>query len=513
MITVRQVKHLGTTLLQRTAGIEARTRAPECCAAGGRFTSLDAVSLHEYRRKRHRDRTPEPWPSDDEPAGSAGDEAGGIFVVQEHHARRKHFDLRLERDGVLVSWAVPKGLPLDPAVNHLAVHTEDHPLAYAEFEGEIPAGEYGGGRMWIHDKGRYECVKWSDKDVKFRLHGRKLRGGWALFRTDGDTWMIHREREPLPTSLLPMLTGGSGMPADDDGWAYEMKWDGQRVLAFVDGVRAKLQSRTGRDITATYPELAPLGRALPGTAVLDGEVVVFVSGRPDFGALQHRMNSSPGEASRLMQAYPATYLIFDVLFLDGRSLVDLPFAERREILGGLELAGPSWLTPPTFTDAGGQAVLSASLEQGLEGIVAKRLSSRYLPGVRSPDWRKIKHAKHQEVVIGGWRPGQGNRSGRIGSLLVGVQTDDGLAYAGRVGTGFDEKTLDDLYARLEPLATKTNPFTNAVPREHLRDARWVRPELVAEVIYGSWTADDRLRHTTYRGLRPDIDPKQVRRAE
>jgi len=472
------------------------------------------VSLHAYRRKRNRERTPEPWPSDAELDGSPGDPGGGLFVVQEHHARRKHYDLRLERDGVLVSWAIPKGLPLDPAVNHLAVHTEDHPLAYAEFEGEIPAGEYGGGRMRIYDTGRYECSKWSDSDVKFALHGRKLRGRWALFRTDGDTWMIHREREPLPATMLPMLAGGTGMPPGDDGWAYEMKWDGQRVLAFVDGVRARLQSRTGRDITATYPELAPLGRALaPRSAVLDGEVVVFVSGRPDFGALQHRMNSSPTEASRLMDTYPATYLIFDVLFLDGRPLVDLPFAERRDILTGLNLSGPSWLTPPTFVDAGGDAVLAASLQQGLEGVVAKRLASRYRPGTRSPDWRKIKHAKHQEVVIGGWRPGQGSRSGRIGSLLVGVQTDDGLAYAGRVGAGFDERTLDTLATRLAPLATTVNPFTNDVPREHLRDARWVRPELVAEVTYGSWTSDNRLRHATYRGLRPDVDPKQVRRAE
>lgn len=475
------------------------------------------MSLHEYRRKRHPDRTPEPWPSDDELENTPGDPTGGSFVVQEHHARRLHYDLRLERDGMLVSWAIPKGLPQDPAVNHLAVHTEDHPLSYATFQGEIPAGEYGGGHMTIFDKGRYECVKWSDKDVKFVLHGRRLRGGWALFKTDEKTWMIHREREPLPSGLLPMLTGGTAMPPSDDGWAYEMKWDGQRVLAYVDGLRARLQSRTGRDITAVYPELAPLGPALsPRKMLLDGEVVVFVGGRPDFGSLQHRMNSSPGEAGRLMDDYPATFLIFDVLHVDGRSLLDVPFAERRELLTELELAGPTWLTPPTFMDATGAAVLQASEQQGLEGIMAKRLSSKYQPGVRTPDWRKIKHDKHQDVVIGGWRPGQGNRAGRIGSLLIGVQTGDpsaGLAYAGRVGTGFDEATLKMLAGKLEPLATKANPFTNDVPREHLRDAKWVRPELVAEVSYGTWTSDDRLRHTTYRGLRPDIDPAEVRRAE
>jgi bifunctional non-homologous end joining protein LigD len=471
------------------------------------------MSLHEYRRKRHPDRTPEPWPTDAELDGAPGDEAGGQFVVQEHHARRLHYDLRLERDGVLASWAIPKGLPPDPATNHLAVRTEDHPMAYATFSGEIPAGEYGAGVMTIFDRGRYECTKWTEREVKIVLHGRRLKGGWALFKTDEKNWMIHREREALPSGLLPMMAGGTGLPPSDDGWAYEMKWDGQRVLAYLDGLRARLQSRTGRDITAVYPELAGLGPALsPRRVLLDGEVVVFVGGRPDFGALQHRMNSSPGDAMRLVGEYPATYLIFDVLHLDGRSLLDLPYRERHELLTGLELSGPSWLMPPAFLDASGQAVLNASHQQGLEGIVAKRLSSRYLPGARSPDWRKIKHARHQDVVIGGWRPGKGVREGRIGSLLVGVYTDDGLVYAGRVGSGLDETMLRLLADKLEPLQTKVNPFGPTVPREHFRDAHWVRPELVAEVAYGSWTTDDRLRHPTYRGLRPDIDPAEVRRA-
>lgn len=454
-------------------------------------------------------------PADSDSAGTGNSSDSGIFVVQEHHARRLHYDLRLERDGVLASWAIPKGLPDDPAINHLAVHTEDHPMEYATFSGSIPKGEYGAGEMFIYDRGRYECLKWTDREVKIVLHGRRLHGGFALFQTDGDNWMIHRERQPLPKGVIPMTAVSAELPGKDDGWAYEMKWDGQRVLAYVDGPRVRLQARSGRDITGSYPELGALSRALGGRQVLlDGEVVAFEDGRPDFGALQHRMHASDDEALRLVPQIPATYLVFDVLHLDGRPLMDRPYRVRREVLESLELAGPSWHTPPSFIGATGETVLRASREQGLEGIVAKRLDSGYRPGVRSPDWRKIKHFRHQDTVVGGWRPGKGNREGKIGSLLVGVQTPDGLAYAGRVGSGFDEKTLKLLAKQLGPLATKDCPFIRTtVPREHFRDAQWVRPELVAEVGYGHWTSDHRLRHPTYRGLRPDIDPAGVVRGD
>lgn len=412
-------------------------------------------------------------PTDDDVAGvplpSSPD--GGMFVVQEHHARALHYDLRLERDGVLVSWAVPKGIPDDPAVNHLAVRTEDHPLAYASFSGTIPAGEYGAGTMTIYDRGRYECVKWRDDEVKVVLRGSRISGGFALFRTDGKSWMIHRERQPLPYGLRPMLATGSELPASDDGWAYEMKWDGQRALAYVEGRRATLFSRIGRDITASYPELSALGPALaPRQLLLDGEIVAFDEGRPSFAALQERMHANPAVAGRLVASVPVTYLVFDVLHLDGRPLLDLPYRERRDILVELGLAGPSWHTPPTFPDAAGSAVLGAAQQQGMEGIVAKRLDARYRPGARSPDWRKVKHVRRQEVVVGGWRPGKGVRDGRIGSLLVGVTTPAGLAYAGRVGTGFDEATLRMLARRLEPLASETNPFGGTVPKDHAKDA-------------------------------------------
>lgn len=472
------------------------------------------MSLHEYRRKRRPGRTPEPMPADD-PAETTAETTVDpakppVFAVQEHHARRLHYDLRLERDGVLASWAVPKGIPADPAVNHLAIRTEDHPLAYATFAGTIPRGEYGAGTMRIADSGTYECLTWTDREVKVVLHGSRYTGGFALFRTDDTQWMIHRERVPPPRGLLPMLAGGTGMPASDDGWGYELKWDGQRALAYVEDARVRLIGRSARDITGSYPELAALAKELPRRgAVLDGEIVAFEGGTPSFAALQPRMHATGDAARRLAASTPITYLIFDILHLDGRPLLDVPYQERQRILAELELAGPSWHTPPAFLDATGQAVLRAAEQQGLEGIVAKRLNSGYLPGTRSPDWRKIKRLRQQEVVVGGWRPGKGVREGRIGSLLVGVGTSDGLAYAGRVGTGFDEATLGLLGERLAPLARDTSPFDTLVPADHVRDARWVEPEVVVQVSFDRWTRDDRLRHPVYLGLRDDIDPSDV----
>ena len=219
-------------------------------------------SLDEYRRKRNAGRTPEPMPAGSSGHGEAA--AGGIFVVQEHHARRLHWDFRLERDGVLVSWALPKGVPDDPGANHLAVHTEDHPLEYASFSGEIPRGEYGAGTVTIWDHGTYETVKWDGREVKVLLHGGRLTGGYALFRTGDDSWMIHRERQPLPGRIVPMLARPGELPADDGGWAYEMKWDGLRALAYIGNGRVRLLSRTGQDITGGYPELPAWGRRWAG---------------------------------------------------------------------------------------------------------------------------------------------------------------------------------------------------------------------------------------------------------
>jgi bifunctional non-homologous end joining protein LigD len=463
--------------------------------------------LQAYRDKRDPERTPEPVP-----AGPPPESEGGTFVIQEHHARRLHWDFRLERDGVLVSWALPKGVPDDPAVNHLAVHTEDHPLEYAGFEGSIPRGEYGGGDVTIWDRGSYETVKWAQDEVKVVLHGRRLDGGWALFQTKGTQWMIHRERQALPVSLTPMLALAGSPPPDQQNWALEMKWDGVRALAFIEHGTLRLMSRTGRDITMAYPELKGLGSAIPHKQLLlDGEIVVFgASGWPEFEALQPRIHVRDAtQAAQLAAEFPVSYLAFDLLQLDGRPLLERPYRERRELLDGLAISGPHWQAPPSFPGEDYDAVREVSRQHAMEGIMAKRLDSKYVPGGRSDFWRKLKNVHRQEVVVAGWKPGKGNREGQVGSLLVGVYGPEGLTYAGHVGTGFTVETLRMLTDRLAPLRRDTSPFDGEVPPEHARTAVWAEPELVIDVSFGLWTRAGRMRAPVYKGLRDDKDPAEV----
>ena len=468
--------------------------------------------LQVYRDKRDPARTPEPVPAQTAQAEPGPNHDGGTFVIQEHHARRLHWDFRLERDGVLVSWALPKGVPDDPVVNHLAVHTEDHPLAYGGFEGEIPRGEYGAGTVTIWDHGRYETLKWADREVKVRLHGRRVTGGFALFQTRGSQWMIHRERQPLPAGVRPMLAVTGPVPRDQENWALEMKWDGVRALAYIERGQVRLVSRTERDITVAYPELAALGPATPHKQLLlDGEIVVFGDeGWPEFEALQPRMHvTSAAQAAMLAGQTPVTYLIFDLLQLDGRPLLDLPYADRRTLLDELALTGPYWQTPPSFPGEDFAAVQGVSLEHHLEGVVAKRLDSVYAPGVRTDHWRKIKNVRRQEAVVAGYKPGQGNRTGQVGSLLIGVHDESGLIYAGHVGTGFTVETLRLLGDRLRPLRRADSPFDGPVPPEYARPAVWVEPRLVIEVTFDRWTRAGRMRAPVYKGLRDDIDPATV----
>jgi bifunctional non-homologous end joining protein LigD len=310
-----------------------------------------------------------------------------------------------------------------------------------------------------------------------------------------------------------MLATSGTLPVNDDGWAYEMKWDGIRALAFVSGGKIRLTSRTGRDITFVYPELAELAAAIGAEdAVLDGEIVAFGGGAwPDFEALQQRMNISTAAQARALAAQvPVSYLAFDVLWLDGRSLLDEPYSRRRELLEGLGVDSRRAQVPPSFVGESGADIQAVSRQQHLEGIMAKRLSSRYEPGRRTTAWRKIKNVHRQEVVIGGWKPGEGGRAGWIGSLMVGVHDEDGaLVYSGHVGTGFTQQALRMLGERLAPLGRDTSPFADTVPAEDARFARWVEPELVAEVEFARWTKSGRLRAPAYKGLRPDKDPAEV----
>ncbi len=315
----------------------------------------------------------------------------------------------------------------------------------------------------------------------------------------------------LPARLSPMLAMLGSLPADGDDWTFEMKWDGVRAIARIDHAGLKAISRNDKDMTASYPELTGLADAVGGTRVLlDGEIVAFDdTGRPSFSRLQPRMHvGSARDAERLADSTPVTYLAFDLLHLDDRSLLGLPYTKRREALAGLGLDGPAWQAPPAFPGTG-QEAMRVSAERGLEGVVAKRSGSRYAPGRRSRDWIKVKHVRTQEVVIGGWTPGKGRRSGTLGALLLGIPDDDGLQYVGQVGTGFTEDALDELHRRMRRLARKTPPFATDVPRSDARDATWVTPKLVGEVAFSEWTGGDRLRHPSWRGLRPDKSADEV----
>ncbi|HEY5058705.1 MAG TPA: DNA ligase D [Gaiellaceae bacterium] len=460
--------------------------------------------LGAYSRKRDPARTPEPF-------GAARPGAGApIFVVQRHDARRLHYDFRLERSGVLASWAVPKGVPLEPGVRALAVHVEDHPLDYATFEGEIPKGQYGGGTVEIWDRGTYDLIEEKrDGGLTVRLHGARLDGTWTLVPAalDGDpkNWLLIRKRDGASSAArhdyrAMLATLAEELPAGGD-WTFEAKWDGYRALAYVRGGDAKLVSRNGNDLTARFPAVA---KALAKAArspdcVVDGEVCALdEQGRPSFSAMQQG-------ASALV------YEVFDLLELDGAPLLDLPLSERRVRLEALLAPSPLIQVSGVFDD--GEALLEAAKTQGLEGVMAKKAGSRYAEGRRSRDWLKVKTHGRQEFVICGWTKGQGRRAGRFGSLVLGAYRGGELRWVGNCGTGFTDTTIDELLRALEPLRAETSPFAVVpkMPKVAKGAVAWVEPRLVCEVEFAEWTHDDHLRAPSFKGLRDDKPARDVRR--
>ncbi len=484
-----------------------------------------ADKLDTYRSKRDPAKTPEPMGPK---AGQKPNKGSAPrFVIQEHHARALHWDFRLEHDGVFVVVGAPEGPAGLPVTNHLAVHTEDHPLEYGKFEGDIPEGEYGGGKvdhMGQRDLRAGEMGRQRSEGRLPRQAGeRPLRALLTSRRAGGrKNWMIHRMDpppegfEPMPRPYPPMLAVLSAEPPKGADWAFEFKWDGVRTIVFVDGGRVRATSRNDKDMTAAFPELRAIGEFLgSSSAILDGELVAFgPDGRPSFGLLQHRLHvGSRTEVTRRSHEVAASYLAFDLLYLEGQSLLTSTYDERRAELESLELKGESFAVPPSFTDNAADDVIATAKERGLEGIVAKRRKSKYALGSRNGDWVKIKNFRTQEVVVGGWTAGKGSLAGSLGALLVGIPAEGGLVYAGKVGTGFDTAARLEILRTLQALGTPTSPFIGSLPKALASQAHFVRPEIVGEVQYGEWTSDGHLRHPSWRGLRPDKDADQVVREE
>jgi bifunctional non-homologous end joining protein LigD len=411
---------------------------------------------------------------------------------------------------VLVSFAVPKRLPEEPGVRHLAVNTEDHPLDYLTFSGTIPAGEYGGGEVRLFDLGSYEPVEVADGKLTVRLHGSRYHGAeYHFFRTRDRDWLVilggkvSLPQPAPPPTYQPMMASLTAEPFDDDGWLFEVKWDGHRCLANL-GTATRLTSRTTRDMTGQFPELIDLHRQLAArNAVVDGEIVALDrDGRPSFERMQDRFHRAPEELARNKGRVPVQFIAFDLLWLDGEPLLDLPLTERRaRLVEVLVETGDVRLSQ--VVQGRGTDFFEQARGLGLEGVVAKRAASPYRPGTRSHDWRKIKALRRQDCVIVGWTPGQGQRGATLGSLLLAVSDGRRLHYAGNVGTGFTQAFLADLLQDLVEREVAKPQFEGA-PR--LRGARFVRPELVCEVEYLKWTDDGKLRAASFKGLRPDKPP-------
>ena len=464
------------------------------------------MSLDEYKRKRDPKKTTEPF------SGRESRRAQPTFVVQRHDARRLHYDFRLERNGVLASWAVPKGVPLEPGVRALAVHVEDHPLDYGSFEGEIPKGQYGAGSVEIWDSGTYDLVEEKrDGGLTVRLHGKRLNGTWTLIpaHLDGkeQNWLLVRKKDEsvqvVRNDYRPMLaTLMEALPTGDD-WTFEVKWDGYRAVGYVRGGEAKLVSRNGNDLTARFPDVAKaLGRASKSPdCVVDGEVCALDEhGRPSFSAMQQ---GAPGT--------PLVYEVFDVLELDGEPVLDRPLTERRALLAGLlDKRVTTVQISGAFDD--GEALFTAAQEQHLEGVMAKKAGSRYAEGRRTRDWLKIKTHGEQEFVIVGYTKGEGRRARSFGALVLAVNEGGTLRWVGNVGTGFTEKTIGELLEALEPLKRAKSPLAvlPKMPKVRASDVVWVQPKLVAEAKFAEWTHDGHLRAPVYLGLRDDKAAPEVR---
>jgi bifunctional non-homologous end joining protein LigD len=491
--------------LPRTAARSVEGRTSEEIAAASKDPAL-----FEYVRRRDfgPEGTTEPAPGDVAPGGNS-------FVIHKHRATRLHYDVRLERDGALPSWAVPKGLPIAKGDKRLAVQTEVHPLEYGAFEGTIPEGHYGAGEVRIFDDGTYEPIEWTDSKVSFVLHGRRYPGlefHFVKTRTDWLAFLASAQSAPLipePPRFEPMLADGGWEPFDDPAWWFEPKLDGIRCMAELTTGETVLRTRTGRDATHQYPELHMVHELLDQVnAVIDGEIVSLDdAGRPSFEVLQQRMNLSGQRAIvRAAKTTPVSLVVFDLLWLDGHDTTGLPLEQRRELLE-LITEQDHRLQITAHVAGEGTALARQARELGLEGVMAKRLGSIYTAGRRIPDWRKIKLMNTQDCVVLGWTPGKGGRAGSFGALLVGAIVDGELRWVGQVGSGFTERMLEDLMAQLAPLVRSDPPIADP-GLAAVKGATFVEPELVCEVQFLEMTKSTRkMRAPSFRGMRPDVPPE------
>ncbi|MGH8945413.1 MAG: non-homologous end-joining DNA ligase [Acidimicrobiia bacterium] len=508
----------------RKARIDLTVPTTADCTRSPKRGITHLLSPSSYDQKRSVDSTPEPpgehVSGDVDPVTAP---TGDSYVIQQHHATALHHDVRLEmmnRDTlVLVSWAVPKGLPRKRGDRHLAIRTEDHPIDYANFAGTIPEGEYGGGVVRIFDRGHYEMVDRNEERLTFRLDGERLRGVYHLVHTgpmDGkDGWLAIMSEDNRPPSEPqpdpdPMLATLTDEAFDDPDWWFEPKWDGIRAIAICSD-ETRLVSRNRKDITVAYPELETLHRQVVSLdAMLDGEIVAFDEGVPSFQRLQQRMHlRDPKRVAEMAKSIPVAYLVFDLIYLDGRDLTGEPLEERRLLLEEAVVPDETIQLSPV-TDGDGVALFRAAQAQGLEGIMAKRRSSHYRPGARSSDWLKVKVVFDADVVIVGWTEGVGRRKGTLGSLVMAVYDRDALRYVGNVGTGFDQSSLRDAMERLTALEETDRPFPAEMVRSRpeLRNAHWVSPELVARVEHRQLTDAGRLRAPSFQGFREDKEPEE-----
>jgi bifunctional non-homologous end joining protein LigD len=498
------------------------------------------MSLEEYRRKRVFSKTPEP---PDKPSR----EDGNRFFIQRHSARRLHYDLRLEMDGMLKSWALPHGPTLDPAIKRLAVHVEDHPFDYGSFEGTIPSGNYGAGSVTLWDRGTYEWLgpktpaqMWESGDLKLRFHGHKIVGEFALVRTNrakGKDWLLIKKKDfavregwdpeadtrsvlqgpgeisstegavkaEMPTSLEPMLaTLGNAVPSGSD-WLYEVKWDGYRALCFIEGGKVRMVSRRG---TKLDKQFAPVAQALAQSVkadntIIDGEVVALdESGNPSFQHLQNLTGFGTKPALKGMALPNLNFFAFDLLYLNGYDLRKAALIDRRQLLMSILLPSEIVRYSEHFIGKGDE-LLQAVRAKGLEGIIAKQAQSRY-ESKRSGSWIKIKVTTQQDFIVCGYILGEREP---FGSLVLGYNKNKKLAYAGNVGSGFTQQSLKGVFEKVKPLITK-KPVLSDVPKE-IGEVTWVKPELICAVKFTSWTKDDRLRAPVFLGMRTEVEPEEV----